>query len=328
MRFDMRAPEWGAATTGELYAAALEMAAWGEANGCAQIVVSEHHASPDGYLPSPLVLAAAIAGRTRSVGIQVAALVVPLHDPVRLAEDMAILDIVSGGRVGYVTAVGYRKEEYAMFGHSLSGRGARMEESLAVLRQAWTGEPFSYQGRPVHVTPKPLTPGGPMLFMGGNSAAAARRAARLGMGMMAQGADASIEQIYLDECEKLGKTAGPCMVPPPGTATSVFISKDPDRSWEELGRYLLHDAQAYAEWLGDLNMAVSKSVARSTGELRAQHGAYRILTPDEAITLAKQYGVLLLHPLCGGVPPDLAWQSLELLESKVLPALSPPEGVG
>ena len=94
MRFDMRAPTSGASTR-DLYAAALDMAEWGDRNGCLQIQVSEHHGSSDGYLPVPIVLASALSSRTHSIGIQVAALLVPLHDPIELAEQMAGLDIVS-----------------------------------------------------------------------------------------------------------------------------------------------------------------------------------------------------------------------------------------
>ena len=98
MRFDMRAPESGAKPA-DLYQAALEMSAWGESNGCMAIQVSEHHRSSDGYLPSPMIMASAIASRTKSVPIQVAALILPLHDPVDIAEQMVVLDLVSQGRV-------------------------------------------------------------------------------------------------------------------------------------------------------------------------------------------------------------------------------------
>src|SRR4051812_4841992 len=185
MRFDMRAPDGGAATD-ELYAAALDMAAWGEEHGAVAAVLSEHHASDDGYLPSPIVLAAAIAARTTTLPISVAALLVPLHDPIRLAEDMAVVDVMTRGRVSYVAGLGYRPEEYAMFGQSLGARGRRMEESLGVLRQAWTGDEFTYEGRTVRVTPRPYTPGGPPLLYGGGTAAAARRAARFGLPFLAQ----------------------------------------------------------------------------------------------------------------------------------------------
>ena len=323
MRFDMRVPAASTASAKELYAAALEMAAWGEANGCLMAVVSEHHGSSDGYLPSPLVFAAALAGRTRTLNIQVAALIVPLHDPIRLAEDMAVLDIASGGRVSYVVAVGYRPEEYAMFGRKLKARGRRMEESLATLRRAWTGEAFEYQGRPVCVTPVPVTPGGPSLMMGGNSPVAARRAARFGMGFLAQGGDPSLQDIYREECQKQGNEPGLCIIPPGDVPTSVFIAEDPDSAWSELGPYLLHDARMYAEWLGTAESA-SLSKAATIDSLRAEQGAYRIYTPDEAIAAVRSQGILMLHPLCGGLPPELAFQTLELLGSKVLPGLSGP----
>src|SRR5512139_2033331 len=146
LRFDMRAPESGPPAA-DLYRAALEMAEWGEQRGCLAVQVSEHHGSPDGYLPAPLVLAAAIAGRTRRVPIQVAALILPLHDPIELAEQMAVLDLASAGRVSYVLAAGYRAEEFAMFGRELGERGRRMDACLGALRRAFSGEPFELEGR-------------------------------------------------------------------------------------------------------------------------------------------------------------------------------------
>ncbi len=319
LRFDMRAKD-GPGTMADLYAAAVEMAVFGERNGAAAAVVSEHHASPDGYLPSPFLLASAIAARTERLPIQVAALLVPLHDPVSLAEQMAVLDLISRGRVSYVCAVGYRPEEYAMFGRSFRGRGRRMEESLAVLRRAWSGEPFEYEGRPVCVTPRPATPGGPTLWMGGNSPAAVRRAARFGMGMLTQGGDPALEQIYRDACAEHG-TKPQLFINPTGDAPmSCFVSEDPERAWRELGPYLLHDAQMYAAWMGESG-AITKSVAKSALELRRENGSYRIFTPEQATAQIRKSGMLMLQPLAGGIPPRLAWPSLELLVAKVLPAV-------
>ncbi len=319
MRFDLRAPEFGPPPS-ELAGAALEMTEWGEREGCLAALVSEHHGSPDGYLPSPLLLASAMAARTKSLPIQVAALLVPLHDPIALAEQMAVLDVLSGGRVSYVCAIGYRSEEYAMFGRPMRGRGRRLEECIEAMRQAWTGEPFEFEGRPVRVTPTPLQPGGPTLMMGGNSPAAVRRAARLGMGMLTQGGDVSLEAIYRSACEEAGTQPGPFLNPPAGTVTSAFVFEDPDRAWREIGPNLLYDAQMYAQWLGE-SLSTSKSVASTVDELRAEAGAYRIFTPEEAVAHVRASGVLLTQPLCGGVPPKLAWQSLELIATKVVPAL-------
>jgi alkanesulfonate monooxygenase SsuD/methylene tetrahydromethanopterin reductase-like flavin-dependent oxidoreductase (luciferase family) len=320
LRFDMRAPASGAPIA-ELYATALDMAEWAERNGCLQLLVSEHHASSDGYLPAPLLLATAFAARTRKTGIQVAALIVPLHDPIELAEQMAVLDVISAGRVSYVCAVGYRPEEYAMFGRKLAGRGERIEACLAALKQAWSGEPFLFEGREVRVTPKPVTPGGPMLLMGGGSRRVIRRAARLGMGMIGQGGGPELEALYREACEEFGTQPGLFINPTPETATSVFVAEDVDRAWEELGPYLLHDARMYGESMAGA-ISGSGSAATTVEALRAENGNYRIITPDEAIANARAGGLLLLQPLCGGLPAQLAWRHLEVVEKRVLPALA------
>jgi len=143
MRFDLRSVP-GGASHAELYEAALACCDWGERVGDHLFVsVSEHHGSDDGYLPSPLILAAAIAGRTRRANILVAALLLPLHDPLRVAEDIAVLDLVSGGRVDVIYGAGYREEEFDMFGIDIRRRGELMESGLRTLESAWTGEPCS-----------------------------------------------------------------------------------------------------------------------------------------------------------------------------------------
>jgi len=320
LRFDMRAPEFGAPIA-ELYAAALDMSAWAEEHGCLQLVVSEHHASSDGYLPAPMLLASSMAARTSTVGIQVAALLVPLHDPVELAEQMAVLDIMSGGRVSYVCAIGYRPEEYAMFGREMKRRGARMDESLGVMRRAWAGESFEYEGRPVTVTPRPSSPAGPMLFMGGSSPAAIRRAARFGMGMITQGGAPELEDVYREACASFGNQPGLFIHPPANAPTSVYLAEDVDAAWSTVGPHLLHDARMYGEWMGDAKETASGSVAPTVEALRAENGNYRILNPEQAVAQIQSGMPLLMQPLVGGLPPDLAWRSLELLASKVLPAL-------
>lgn len=320
MRFDMRASESGAAPA-DLYQAAIEMAAWGEAHGCLSTQVCEHHGSEDGYLSAPLVLASAMAARTNTLPIQVAALILPLHDPIELAEQMAVLDLVSRGRVSYVVAIGYVKSEYAMFGRELAGRGRRLEEYVRVMKRAWSGACFEFEGRPVRVTPLPFTPGGPALLMGGGVAASARRAARLGLGMIAMGADPDLESVYLEACQEEGHAPGLFFNPRPGVAMSAFVARDPDEAWAKMGPYLLHDARAYAAWMGDDIDSATRSEAMTVEELRRAEGNYRIFTPDEAVTEIKRNGVLMMQPLCGGLPIDYAWESLETLASEVLPRI-------
>ena len=319
MRFDMRAPAFGAAPP-DLYAAALDMAAWGEANGCMSVVISEHHTSDDGYLPSPLVLAAAMAARTSTLPIQVAALLLPFYEPIRLAEDLSVLDILSRGRVSYVIGLGYRDEEFDLFGVDRRGRGKRAEQTIEVMRRAWSGEPFEHNGRQIHITPSPFTTGGPTLMLGGSSAAAAKRAARCGLGLYAQASDLDLETIYNETCIEEGREPVSCMVPPPGIVTSAFVAEDVDTAWKEWGPHLLHDAQEYTRWLGEGAAAVT-SKASTVDELRQEQGAYRIFSVDQAVEYVRQNGVLVTQPLCGGLPPESAWQSLRLIAERVIPAV-------
>ncbi len=322
LRFDMRAPETGAPAA-ELYRAALDMVEWSETRGALMAVVCEHHSSSDGYLPSPTILAGAFAARTTQLPIMIAVVILPLYDPIRLAEEMCVLDQLSGGRVSYTAAIGYRPEEYEMFGVDFRRRGRIAEEKLAVLLRAKTGEPFEHEGRRVHVTPAPLTPGGPRVAWGGGSEAAARRAARHGLDFFGQGGDESIAAAYHEEARAHGHEPGMCFLPPRDTATSVFVADDVDRAWDELGPYLMHDVRSYAAWNeGDTDTA-SLSFAQTAEELREEDTSHRILTVDQAVEMVRGGQPLGLTPLIGGLPPEIAWRYLRTVTDDVMPALQP-----
>jgi alkanesulfonate monooxygenase SsuD/methylene tetrahydromethanopterin reductase-like flavin-dependent oxidoreductase (luciferase family) len=321
LRFDMRAPVEGV-STGELYKAAIEIAEWGEKHGCLSALISEHHTSPDGYIPSPLILASAIAARTTRLPIVVGALLLNFYDPIKLAEDMIVLDIVSGGRVSHVIGLGYRPEEYAMFGVPFSQRGKTIEKKLEALQRALRGEEFEYEGRQVKVTPPALTPGGPRLAYGGHSLAAARRAGRHGLDMFAEGDLDGLLDAYQQGAREAGLEPGNAMLPNRDTPTSVFVAEDLDKAWDRIGPHMLYDATIYRSWMGDFTGASSRSESQSIAQMRAENGPYRILTPDQAIAQAKSGIPLLLHPLCGGLPPEIAWESLQLVSDRVLPALA------
>ncbi|MDX6740771.1 LLM class flavin-dependent oxidoreductase [Actinocorallia sp. A-T 12471] len=321
MRFDMRAPKTGAPAP-ELYAAALDMAEWAERHGCMSVMVSEHHAAEDGFLPSPVVMASALAARTKTLPITVAVVILPLCDPIRLAEEMAVLDVISRGRVMYVAAIGYREEEYAMYGVDFRRRGKIAEEKLGVLLKAKTGEPFTYEGRRVHVTPAPVTPGGPMVAWGGSSLAAARRAGRHGIGFFAQSGEPELGDAYREAARSAGHKPGMCLLMPTETPTTVFVAEDVDRAWDELGPYLMHDVRTYAAWNEGAVTTASISFARTAEELRAENRSHRILTVDEAVELVRGGTLLALHPLLGGLPPETAWPYLRTVADKVLPALA------
>jgi alkanesulfonate monooxygenase SsuD/methylene tetrahydromethanopterin reductase-like flavin-dependent oxidoreductase (luciferase family) len=320
MRFDMRAPAFGA-PTGELYAAALEMASFAESRGAVAAVLCEHHTMSDGYLPSPLVLATAIAARTTSLPILTAALILPLYDPIRLAEDMVVLDIISAGRVSYVMAVGYVPDEFEHHGADFAGRGRLVEEQLALLLRAKSGEPFEHEGRRIHVTPAPVTPGGPTVMWGGGSPAAAKRAGRFGLDFFAQGGGQQLEDVYATEARAHGNEPGFCMIPPTDLATTVFVADDLDAAWAELGPHLLHDVLSYAAINEGNTHTASLSSATTVEELRAEARSHRIVTVDEAISMIKAGTPLGLQPLVGGLPPEIAWRYLRTVTDDVMPRL-------
>jgi alkanesulfonate monooxygenase SsuD/methylene tetrahydromethanopterin reductase-like flavin-dependent oxidoreductase (luciferase family) len=320
MRFDMRAPELGASTA-ELYAAALEMAGFAETRGAIAAAICEHHTMADGYLPSPLVLATAMAARTTSLPIMTAALILPLYDPIRLAEDMVVLDIISGGRVSYVMAVGYRPEEFEHHGADFTHRGRIVEDQLALLLRAKTGEPFEHEGRHIHVTPAPVTPGGPAVMWGGGSPAAAKRAGRFGLDFFAQGGGSELEGVYATEARAHGNEPGFCMIPPTDLATTLFVADDLDAAWDELGPHLLHDVLSYAAINQGNTHTASLSTATTVEELRAEDRSHRIVTVDQAISMIKGGSPLALQPLVGGLPPEIAWRYLRNVTDEVMPRL-------
>jgi alkanesulfonate monooxygenase SsuD/methylene tetrahydromethanopterin reductase-like flavin-dependent oxidoreductase (luciferase family) len=328
LRFSMRTPDEGrppaeeAAARTSAYQAAIEMVAWGEQHGNVAAVISEHHASPDGYIPSPLILASAMAARTQSTIIVVAALLGLLYDPIRLAEDLAVLNHVSSGRVMTVVGMGYRDDEYQLFGVDPRTRAAQMDDLLATLNQAWTGQSFVHSTRGmIQVTPTPATSGGPPLAYGGHTPAAARRAARHGLLFLAETDGDHLQEAYEDEAKKWNVDAPGCQLTTPGTATTAFVADDLDSAWVELGPRMLNEIRLYRDW----NQAAGKSgiaslsEADTVDELRSEQGGYRIYTSAQAAELAASGQVLSLEPLCGGLPPERAWHYLRTAAAAVAP---------
>jgi alkanesulfonate monooxygenase SsuD/methylene tetrahydromethanopterin reductase-like flavin-dependent oxidoreductase (luciferase family) len=319
LRYDLRCPPFGKADSAALAATAVEQCAWADERGFVSVTLSEHHGSPDGYLPSPLVMAGAMAARTQNLRLVIGALIVPLHDPVRIAEDMAVVDVLSNGRLIPVVSGGYVESEFRTFGRSLSERAGIMESIVPFLRRAWTGEPFEHEGRTVRVTPRPVQQPCPPILMGGASPAAARRAARHADGFMPTLPE--FHEIYREELRKLGKPdPGPMT---PSTGNFIHVAEDPDAAWERIAPHAMHEMNAYGAWAAESGSTTGYRPIGSAEELRAT-GLYPIVTPDELIARVRAIGpggAVTLHPLMGGMDPEVSWESLHLVESKVLPAL-------
>lgn len=319
MRFDMRSPQGLAKPLDELYAVALELAEYADSQGFDIIRLTEHHGLEDGYNPSPVALGAAIAARTSRVKIRLV-LVLPLYDPIKLAEDLAVLDQISSGRLEVLFVAGYVSSEFAMFGRSLADRPRLVEEGIAAITSAWAGEPVHRHGTTFHVTPTPLQRPRPRMLLGGSSDAAARRAARVADGFAPT--EARFEPAYRAERERLGLDDG--LVELRKGPLFVHVSEDPEADWQRIAPHALHESNSYAELLAEAGGGVY-AAADDPEELRAS-GVYQVLTPDESVALAKDLegqgaGVFTLHPLMGGLDPELAWSGLRLFVTEVLPRL-------
>ena len=317
LRFDMRAPSWGAPRAA-LYGAVPEMCAWAEEHGGLAAVLTEHHGSEDGYLPSPFLLASAVAARTQRLALSLT-LILPFYDPIRPAEDMAILDLLAGGRASYILALGYRPEEYEIFGLDLGDRGRLADEKLSLLRRLLAGETVVHDGRRITVTPRPQTSGGPRLMWGGGSLAAARRAGRYGLGMLANGNVAGMREAYEASCRRHGHPPGAAFFPDRDTPSVTFVADDLDRAWSELGEYMLHDARGYAEWNPGNETSAGMSDVTTVAELRETSKSHVIIPISEAISRVRVGKMLRLSPLCGGLPPEIAWPYLKRVSEVVMP---------
>ena len=322
--YDMRLPDFADVAADQLYAAMLEQATWADALGFDVIQFGEHHTADDGYLPSTATAAAAVAGRRTSVRLRVMA-VAPFHHPIRLAEDLAVLDLLSGGRACPVVLAGYRPAEFELFAARREDRRATVRRTVQVLQQAWTGQPFEFDGRMVRVTPTPVQSPRPPVLMGGSHASVGREAAQIADGFRAPGAP---YEAFRAECLRIGR-------PDPGPWPTqgpefLFVSEDPDRTWQQIGHHVLHAIGSYAAWTIEGRGAASSRFPRATtvAELM-QSSAYRVVTPDECVEIAHGIGpdgVLRLQPLMGGIHPDLAWESLDLFAGQVLPRIEARRG--
>jgi alkanesulfonate monooxygenase SsuD/methylene tetrahydromethanopterin reductase-like flavin-dependent oxidoreductase (luciferase family) len=318
MRFDLRNPAIADTSMADRYAALLEMAEWADRLGCVSLIVSEHHGSDDGYLPSPLTMVAAMAARTEHVRLGVAALIAPFYDSLRLAEDLLVLDHLSKGRIDLVLANGYVPDEFDMLGVPMNERARRLTEVVQTIQGAFSGQPFEHRGRTVRLTPEPYG-AGPSITLGGSSEAAARRAARLGIGFLPS--VPAVWDYFRDESIAQGQAdPGDC---PIGENRIVALAEDTERGWMQLAPYFRHEMDSYGAWQQASGIASPYFAVKDLDELRAT-GLYAVLTPDEYVAELKAavFPFALLHPMCGGIPPELAWSSLRLFEHEVLPAFA------
>jgi alkanesulfonate monooxygenase SsuD/methylene tetrahydromethanopterin reductase-like flavin-dependent oxidoreductase (luciferase family) len=199
----------------------------------------------------------------------------------------------------------------------MNERARRVTEAVTTLKAAFSDAPFEFRSRSVRVTPAPFRPGGPTVLLGGSSEPAARRAARIADGFIPSVPE--VWAFYRDEVLTLGRPdPGPC---PIGGTEVLALALDPEKGWEQMAPFFLHETNAYGLWQAQDDIASPYRTVADIDDLRGT-GQYRVLTPDQFVEehRASAFPFANLHPLCGGMPIEMAWSSLRLFEQDVLPA--------
>jgi alkanesulfonate monooxygenase SsuD/methylene tetrahydromethanopterin reductase-like flavin-dependent oxidoreductase (luciferase family) len=321
--FDMRAPAFGKPAP-DLYAAALEMAAFADEIGVDRIGLMEHHASEDGYLPSPFVLGGGIAARTKNCRLTLGAVILPLHDPIEVAEQIAVLDLMSNGRLEVIFGAGYVPSEFALFKTSLKDRAKLLDQGIDIILRALRGERFEADGRQIFVRPLPIQDPEQIILVGGGVAASAKRAARFGLGFAPIRRD--LLPLYESECRSLGREPGKQYGPSAHLPINIHLAEDPDEAWAHMKDHALHVASAYAKWADQEPDSNSPFKGLLNHEALRASGIFAVWTPDELVAraaLVEDNSTLGFMPLLGGLDPDVGWKSLELLK-KTMPRLQAP----
>lgn len=316
INFDMRAPAFGPPIA-QVYDVALEMIAYADAHGVEKVSFQEHHGTEDGYLPTPFLMGSAAGACTGRMAIVLGAVILPLHDPVKVAEQIAVCDLICGGRLHVVLAGGYVEREFAAFGVKLADRARLMDEGFDVILRALAGDRFAHQGRPVFVTPLPSRPARDIIIGGGGVPATMRRAARFGIGIWPLYDE--LVGVYEDECRRLGNAPGLILRIP----KMLHITDDPDQGWAEIAPHLEHVLRSYAALSSSAESSASPWHDTDTIEKVRATGMIDVVTPQQAIDIGRTQAISI-SPLLGGLASDKGWRCLELFAGTVAPALSAP----
>jgi alkanesulfonate monooxygenase SsuD/methylene tetrahydromethanopterin reductase-like flavin-dependent oxidoreductase (luciferase family) len=313
---DFRQPLPHERTYAAYYAECLDEVAEADLLGFDTVWMSEHHLTPDGFLPSPLVMSAAIAARTRRIQIGTSIVVLPLHHPLRIAEDAAVADLISGGRMILGLGQGYAEREFAAFGVDRRHRSSLLEENVEILRQALAGGRVTIRGQHWSFDDLPVTPSPGRhvpLYIGGTTELALRRAARIGDGIIiycATPQDLRARRALLDTVLAEQRDAQIPLV-----CTGILhVADDPDQAWAEARTGIAYLERSIASY-------------SNTNALVRDRANYLVGTPEDvAGTLAALHDDVRFDHFAywarlPGLSHARAMESLHMVASRVLPTL-------
>lgn len=333
-----RNPDFARVPWAELYRDHLQLIAESEALGYDQAWLSEHHFVDDGYSPSLFTIGGAIAARTSRLRIGTFVLLLPLHNPVEVAENTATLDLISDGRFDLGVAQGYRIAEFDNQGLPRNNRGARIEESLDIVRRLLSGETVTLDGkftklRDLRIAPQALQQPHPPIWVGGIAEKPVERVARMGFNFLCGGhADPAIA--YAEALKAHGRDPGDFRV---AGQRVVYVAPTREQAWQVAARALHHTAACYVQWYVEENDDAASAYAEI---MRGMPGVEEIVeqqsfnffgeqalvgTPDDVIPAIEEYvtraGVtdfILALPMPGISPADIR-AGMVLFAREVIP---------
>jgi len=315
--FDLRnAPPWPQ-DPAHLYGFTLELCEEAERLGAHSVWLSEHHLFDDGYLPQPLTYAAAVAARTTSVRIGTAILIAPLRSAAEIAEQVAVVDLLSNGRVDLGLGAGYRVPEFELFGADMSRRYTTTDQRVRELRELWA------EGR---VTPAPVQERVP-IWLGYQGPKGARRAGRLGEGLLS--ATGPLWKPYREGLreaghpESTGRMAG---------AFQSWVTDDPERDWPVVSKHLAYQLDSYRRYMVEgtdapLPKPVDPERVRARDSDRPL-ASFQYGTPEEvaatirARTAGAPVELVYLWVSIGGMPDELCVRNVETICTRLAPLLA------
>jgi alkanesulfonate monooxygenase SsuD/methylene tetrahydromethanopterin reductase-like flavin-dependent oxidoreductase (luciferase family) len=329
---DFRNPRPWLRPAADLYQAILDQIVRGEELGYDNVWLTEHHFTEDGYNPSLLPTAAAVAARTRRIRIGTFVLLLPFQHPVRVAEDATCVDILSGGRLDLGVGQGYSLKEFEALCIPRAERTARLAEGVELVQRLWREERVTFEGRFTRVkdlslSPRPVQQPHPPLWIGARTEKATRRVARMGCHLMATlGPDPA--PAYVETLKECGRDPADFSI---AQLRMVYVAESEDRAWEDTQNHIFEMMRYYGEILAEANDAPGDdsmwTISRPEEIRRSGFGrAVMIGTPDQVGKKLERFqrDYMCTHFIMStqlpGLDPRKATRSLELFAKELMPA--------
>ncbi len=327
--YDFRNPAAWRRPYADIYSEIFEQIRWADQHGFNTVWLTEHHLVEDGYSPSLLPIAAAIAAQTKTIRIGSAVLILPLHNPIRVAEDASTVDVISNGRFELGVSLGYNNDENVSFGIPLKERARRINEELEIIRCLLEGETVNFSGKYYEVknarlAPQPVQQPRLPIWVGGFTPLGTQRAAKFADGFIAVGGPSKeLFDSYVQALQAQGKPTSNLRLA--GGYFWLIPSEDPEKSWRAAAPHVIYQLTLYSEWFEKSGFPILPHI-RDEEHLR-QTGILNVVDVDTCITMIRGLtaAVPLTHYYSFTLPPGMpaSWiqPHLELFAEKVIPAL-------